>query len=830
MPPRIRLPLALAFALGLPAAVVLLELLLVPQPGVAPFVLLFLAVAATSWVGGTGPGLVATLVSAALGNYVFIEPSGGFNLSGPGLLATLLFLPSAAGVAVVAGSLRRTAQSLREALREVSEKSSLARRFELLAENARDVVLMIRAEDGRILEANAAALKAYGYPREELLRLSLGDLRAPETLRSFTEEINRARERGLLFETIHLRKDGTAFPVEVSSQSGVIDGAPALISVIRDISERRSAERSLREAEQQVRARLESILAPSGDLQSLELQDLVDAPALQALLESFHELTRIPASIIDTRGKVLVGVGWQAVCTQFHRADPRTCAHCIESDTELTAGIRPGEFRLYRCKNNMWDAATPLVVGGKHVGNVFTGQFFFEDEQPDLEAFRAQARQYGFAEDPYLRALERVPRLSREAVRSGMGFLVVLAQTLSKLGYANVKLARALKQGEVLADSLREGDRRKNQFIAMLSHELRNPLAPVRNGLYLLQRAEPGSEQARRALAIIERQTAHLGRLVEDLLEVTRVVHGKVELRRTVLVLNDLVRSVAEDNRPAFAARGLELLVEVAQEPLRVDGDPTRLAQALGNLLQNAAKFTDRGSAAVVLSREADSGRAVLRVRDTGVGISPDVLPRLFQPFMQADTGLDRSRGGLGLGLAVARSMLELHGGTLSASSAGLGKGAEFVVRLPLARQPGAEPVAIHTVARHGRRVLVVEDVADSAESLREVLELNGHVVEVARDGVEGLQKAKAFRPEVVLCDIGLPVMDGYAVARSLRKDDETSGAYLVALTGYGQPDDRRRAMEAGFDTHVCKPPEVGALMRLVGTAPAAAAGAPAGR
>ncbi len=268
-----------------------------------------------------------------------------------------------------------------------------------------------------------------------------------------------------------------------------------------------------------------------------------------------------------------------------------------------------------------------------------------EDEQPDHEAFRAQARRYGFPEDAYLLALEGVQRLSRQAVQSGMDFLVKLAQALSKLGYANVELARALRQGEALADSLRETDRRKNEFMAMLSHELRNPLAPVRNSLYVLQRAAPGSEQARRSLEIIDHQTAHLARLVDDLLEVTRVVHGKVQLRRGPVVLDELVRGVADDHRAAFEARRVELVVELPEEPLRVEGDRTRLAQVLGNLLQNATKFTEQGRVTVALAKDEQGQRAVIRVRDTGAGIAPDVLPRLFQPFVQADTSLERAGG-----------------------------------------------------------------------------------------------------------------------------------------------------------------------------------------
>jgi two-component system CheB/CheR fusion protein len=258
----------------------------------------------------------------------------------------------------------------------------------------------------------------------------------------------------------------------------------------------------------------------------------------------------------------------------------------------------------------------------------------------------------------------------------------------------------------------------------------------------------------------------------------------------------------------------------LGSDPLWVEADPTRLAQVVGNLLHNAAKFTPRGARVeVALGREG--GEAVLRVRDEGVGIAPDVLPRLFQPFTQADESLDRNRGGLGLGLSLVRGFVELHGGTVEARSAGLGQGTELVVRLPALPEPPAPPgLAGRGRAAGRRRVLVVEDNADAADTLREMLDLWGHEVEVARDGGEGVERARAFRPEVVLCDIGLPVMDGYAVARAIRADPATAKTFLVAVTGYTTDEDRRLAAEAGFDRHLGKPVQAERIAELVGSAP----------
>ncbi len=367
---------------------------------------------------------------------------------------------------------------------------------------------------------------------------------------------------------------------------------------------------------------------------------------------------------------------------------------------------------------------------------------------------------------------------------------------------------------------LAEADRRKDEFLAMLSHELRNPLAPIRNALHLLKRAEGIPAQARQATDLIGRQVEHLTRLVDDLLDVTRIACGKIELRREVLDLGKLASRACEDHRPLMADRGVELTVEPAPGAVWVDGDATRLMQAIGNLLQNAAKFTPRGgrvSVAVWTVGEA----AEVRVSDTGAGIDPALLPHVFERFVQADRSLERSGGGLGLGLSVVRGVAEQHGGSVTARSDGLGAGAEFALRLPLAappadarRPPPSEPPAPAAVpGRH--RVLVVDDNEDAAVTLAELIELSGHTTAVAHDGPTALSLARADPPDIVLCDIGLPGMSGYEVARALRSE-QGAELLLVAISGYAQPDDVRRALEAGFDHHLAKPPRMTDVEQLL--------------
>ncbi|MGE5528370.1 MAG: ATP-binding protein [Patescibacteria group bacterium] len=364
---------------------------------------------------------------------------------------------------------------------------------------------------------------------------------------------------------------------------------------------------------------------------------------------------------------------------------------------------------------------------------------------------------------------------------------------------------------------LREADRHKNEFMAVLSHELRNPLASIHNSLHILDRAVPGGEQAKRAMAVIDRQVEQLAHLVDDLLDVTRINQNKIKLQRKRIELCDLVRRALDDHRALFEKHGVLLSSELPPSPLFVNADTARLAQVIGNLLQNAVKFTPREGCVTVSVARDPGGRAVVRVADTGVGISPEVLPRLFQPFMQADTTLDRSRGGLGLGLALSRGLVELHGGEISARSEGIGKGAEFTVSLPLDQPPPEEPGEPQKeITRCIRRVLIIEDNVDLAESLRELLELDGHEVAIAYSGPEGLALAREFQPEILLCDIGLPGMDGYEVARAFHADEALKGVYLVALTGYAQPEDLQRAAGAGFDRHLAKPPDLGELERML--------------
>jgi PAS domain S-box-containing protein len=370
-------------------------------------------------------------------------------------------------------------------------------------------------------------------------------------------------------------------------------------------------------------------------------------------------------------------------------------------------------------------------------------------------------------------------------------------------------------------EELRIADRRKDEFLAMLAHELRNPLAPIRNAAELLNLIQIDEPRVQMTSEIIARQVDHMTGLIDDLLDVSRVTRGFIALEKETFEIGEIVAGAVEQVRSLVETRGHRLSVQPPSEPMRIHGDRTRLIQVLTNLLNNAAKYTPNGGS-IDLRIVAEKEQVVLRIRDSGVGISADLLPHVFELFSQAERSPDRSQGGLGLGLALVKSLVELHDGSVAAYSDGVGKGSEFVVRLPRL----VEPAIVRPEERRGSaqprapaalRLLVVDDNADAANSLAMLLETWGHAVSVEHNAFAALERAKAEAPQIMLLDIGLPDMDGYALARRLRELPQTAQAVLIALTGYGQMEDRRRTRDAGFDHHLVKPTNPAQLAELLG-------------
>lgn len=383
---------------------------------------------------------------------------------------------------------------------------------------------------------------------------------------------------------------------------------------------------------------------------------------------------------------------------------------------------------------------------------------------------------------------------------------------------ANQALQTEIAERQRAEAALQEAGDRKSQFLAMLAHELRNPLAPIRNGVEILQHLHGGDLETKAVTEMMQRQVGQMVRLVDDLLDVSRISRGRIELRKEPLELASIVHHAVEAIRPVCGGLEQELSVTLPPEPIYLHADPARLTQVIGNLLNNACKFTEKGGR-IGLTVERAGSDALIRVQDTGIGIAAEQNPRIFEMFVQADTSLERLRDGLGLGLTLVKSLVEMHDGSIVARSAGIGQGSEFVVRVPvLSSVPPPrprQPSDAERVTAIQRRILVVDDNRDSTDSLATLLKETGHEVYIAYDGLEAIECAKRVKPDVVLLDIGLPRLNGYEAARRIR-EQQGNGLTLVALTGWGQDEDRRRAREAGFDSHLVKPVDVAALGRLL--------------
>jgi two-component system CheB/CheR fusion protein len=745
-----------------------------------------------------------------------------------------------------------------EALRQTTEREHFLAE---VVENA-STPFGVGAPDGSLLLFNRAFAELTGYSREELEQRRLTwatDLTPPEWREREMEILSKASRTGepVRYEKEYIRKDGSRVPIELFVQP-VLDSQGHAVhyrSFLSDISERKRAEAALRQSEDLLSFSLATARTGAWDL------DLVDHTAHRSLqhdqifgyqellpqwtYEMFieHVLPEDREAVDRNFRQALATRGdWSFECrilrhdgaTRWiwaagrHRADetgqPRRMAGIVQDITErkqAEAALRESHDRTAAILESIADAFYSLddqwrfvVVNpaaerapfgrpasellGKVIWDVFPAIPSTRIYQHYLDAVHKRSHEHYDAQSPLNGRWYEVFMFPRT------GGLDVYMRDITKRKGAEEALRVANAQ-------LTEADQRKNEFLAVLSHELRNPLTPIRNSLYILERVAPGGDQARRAQGVIGRQSGQLARLVDDLLDVTRISRNKIQLQRGPLDLNELVRRTVEDHHSLFEGKGIAVETTFAAERLPISGDAARLAQMVGNLLHNAAKFTPAGGRVVVSTAIATSrARATLRVSDNGVGIEPAMLRRLFQPFMQAEATLDRSKGGLGLGLALVKGLVEMHGGEVRAHSDGPGKGAEFVVELPLDTKSAdqASPTAV-AAKPSGRRVLVIEDNVDAADSLREVLAFGDHVVEVAYNGPEGLVRAREFKPEVVLCDIGLPGMDGYQVARAFRADDALKGVFLVALSGYALPEDLQRAEEAGFDRHLAKPPSL---------------------
>ena len=504
----------------------------------------------------------------------------------------------------------------------------------------------------------------------------------------------------------------------------------------------------------------------------------------------------------------------------------------LESDGSLrrlaVTHVDPGKVALAEELDRRFPPELEGPLGAVNV--LRTGQPQLEPEISDsmLQALARNPEHLAMLRSLGLRSLICVPLSSREG---NLGFITfVTAESARAFSLSDLELAEELArrastalENARLYEAVREADRRKDEFLAMLAHELRNPLAPIRNALHILGMPEANSGILAQARGMMERQIEQLIRLVDDLLDVSRIMRGKIELRKHPVELKEIVQRAVETSRPVIDAQRHEFQVSLPAEPVWLEADAIRLAQAVSNLLNNAAKYTEPGGR-IWLEAERQGGRLELRVRDTGIGIEPDALAQVFELFVQAERGRNHAQGGLGIGLTLVRQLVELHGGTIEARSAGMAQGCEFVVRLPImANAPESSPAPSSAAnaepggnAARPRRILVVDDNVDAAKTLAMLLKFKKQDVQVVHDGPAALSLASSYRPDVVLLDIGMPGMDGYEVARRLRNYPELGNVLLVALTGWGQEEDQRRSRDAGFDVHLVKPIRLEMVERLL--------------
>jgi PAS domain S-box-containing protein len=726
---------------------------------------------------------------------------------------------------------------------------------------------------GRYAYANDAAVRAFRTPRAGLYGKTDEEVFPPATAAQFKENDRKALAGGAAVQVVETLEhpDGvlhhslvSKFPIPGPGGEPAVVGGMAI-----DITEHMRTRAVLEESEERFRATFDQAavgIAHVGldgrwlrvnrklcdivgygpqELMGLTFQDITHPDDLEADLA---HVRRLLAGEIQTfsmqkryfrKDRSLVWIELTVSLVRTPGGEAKYFISVVEDVTDekqVQDALRRSEERLRTLSDNLPQGAVYQVLGdpeGRRRFTYISGGVERLFGVTPAEVLADAAALYGLVHEddrPRLAAAEEVALRDRAPFdcefrsRTRSGGLVWVQARSAPRRLPNGETAweglvvdvTARKRAE---EALREADRRKDEFLATLAHELRNPLAPLRNALHVLKLTGGNPRVAEEARAVMERQLAQMVRLIDDLLDVSRITRGKLRLRRERVELASIVQSAVEGSRPLIEASGHRLTVVLPPEPLLLDADPTRLAQVFGNLLTNAAKYTDRGGR-IGLTAERKGHEVVVAVRDTGIGIAAEHLPRLFEMFSQVAPALERSQGGLGIGLSLARGLVELHGGGIEARSEGLGKGSEFVVRLPLAvrspneGQQGAG--ADEGPCVPGCRILVADDSRDAADSLAMMLRLAGHEVHAVHDGQEAVEAAGWFRPDVALLDIGMPRLNGLQAARHIRGQPWGKKILLVAITGWGQEEDKRRATEAGFDHHLTKPVDPAALEEVL--------------
>jgi len=860
------------FALIAIVAAVLLRALLDPVIGDdLPLVTLFGAVAAVVWFGGFGPAIVATILGYLACAWLFIPPRGVLLFDVRTIVGLIAYLFTCTLIIAIGHAMRIARQ-------RATERGELLR---VTLGSVGDAVITTDTE-GRVTYVNAVAesltgwtsAEAEGRPLEDVFRIvNEQDVHSVEN--PAIRALRDGTVVGLANHTVLIARDGVRRSIDdsaapIKDESGRVSGC---VLIFRDITEQRRAEQ--REAARVRDARMLSSIVATSD-------DAIISKTLDGIIQSWNDAAErlfgytaeqavgrhitliIPPERIAEEDQIIAslraGRRVDHFETERRRSDGTTVLVSLTvSPLKDDAGNVVGASKIVRDITRQRHAeaerekfvtlietstdfigicdleATPIYInraGLKMVGldgmeearRVRIADFFFpEDQARIMDEFFPRVRDTGHAEiDVRFRHFR-----TREARWMAYKVLKLTDTAGRAVGFATVSQditeRRQLEDHlRTLAADLSESNRRKNEFLATLSHELRNPLAPMSHMLEVLKRDSGDARTIAHALDVMERQLGQLVRLVDDLLDLNRITHNRFELRRETVELTTLIRQAVQASRPLLDAAGHELRLVLPANPIYLHADAVRLTQVFDNLLNNAGKYTSPGGT-ISVTADREDGDAVVTVEDTGVGIPADKLESIFDMFMQVDRSMEHSQGGLGIGLTLVKRLVEMHGGSVAAHSAGQGQGSRFTVRLPTtsesatAATPGA---AVASDGHDARRILIVDDNRDAAASLSMLLTITGHETHVVHDGLSAVEAADTHRPEVILLDIGLPELNGYEVCRRVRAQAWGKDMAIIALTGWGQAEDRRRSHEVGFDGHIVKPVDYEALMTLLRSLP----------
>jgi len=861
-----------AYALGFAGLVLAVFLRWVLQPLMGdslPLVTVFAAVVAAVWLGGFRLAIPVTLAGYVACHYLFIQPRYRLDLGSVENQVGFVAYLFTCSLIIVFGEMARVAQ------RRVTESREL---FRVTLRSIGDAVITTDTT-GCVTYINGVAESLTGWskadaldqPLEKVFRIVNEATRQP-----VENPANRVLRHGIVVglanHTVLIRKDGSECPIDDSAapirdEQGHVSGC---VLIFRDVTAQRLVERE-KENQLHTARLLASIVESSNDAiigKSLDgfiqswnaaAERLFGYTAEQAIGQ--HISLVIPLDLIAEEARIIAslkaGQRIEHYETERVRSDgQRISVSLTISPIKDGSGNVIGASKIVRditdrqrAERDRQNFVTLVENSTDFIGMCdMDGMPFFVNraglEMVGLDsidnALRTPLQEFFFPEDQEMITNEFLPKVReignnevevrfrhfKTGAARWMVYKVLMLRNVANqpIGYATV--SQDITDRKRLEDDLRrlavdlsETDRRKNEFLATLAHELRNPLAPMSNMLEVVKRADGDSETIRRAHDTIERQLTQMVRLVDDLLDLNRITHDRLELRRSEVELSSVIQQAVEVARPLIDTAGHNLTIDLPPEPIFLNADQTRLAQLFGNLLNNSCKYT-RPNGEITLSVKRRDGEVAVTVKDNGAGIPPEKLDSIFDMFMQVDRTAEQSQGGLGIGLTLVKRLTEMHGGSIEAKSDGEGQGSEFVVRLPIVQKPEEISTAASdapAAQSAQRRILIVDDNRDSADSLALLLEITGNKTYMAHDGLEAVELIEKHRPEVVLLDIGLPTLDGHEVCRRVREQPWGKDIVVIALTGWGQEDDRRKSEEAGFNGHLVKPVDYDKLLELLG-------------